>query len=70
MESKIRRKSSVGKRDFVNYGEQILKFEFIQFIASRLNLPRIKVLLAYEKFCKDFPEGSMSKEDFMNENKV
>ena len=39
-------------------------------LAAKFKLSKIEVLTAYEQFYRNFPEGFILKEDYMEENKV
>ena len=46
------------------------KVETIRMLESKLAMSKIDALLAYDKFHKEHPSGEISKEDYMEENKV
>jgi hypothetical protein len=69
--TKRKRKKSFIKRKYPKaFDKQTLKIKMTEVLAAKFNLSKIEVLIAYEQFYRNFPEGFIMKEDYMEENKV
>ena len=70
---KRRRKTFIRRkyqRQLKEVDKQSAKMEMTDLLAAKLNLSKIDILLAYEDFHKKHPDGLISKEKYMEENKV
>ena len=53
-----------------NTSKQVDKVEAVKVLVSKYGLSNIDALLAYDKFFKKYPTGSIKKNDFLEEYKV
>ena len=68
---KRKRKNNFMKRKYPStFDKQSLKIEMTEVLAAKFELSKIEVLTAYEQFYRNFPEGFILKENYMEENKV
>ena len=62
------------KRKYQNQIKQVdkqsLKMEMTEILAAKFNLSKIDVLLSYESFYRSYPDGVISRESYMEENRV
>ena len=71
-----RRKSSVAKpkkkgiKIDKNTSKQVDKVEAVKVLVSKYGLYNIDALLAYDKFFKKYPTGTIKKKDFLEEYTV